>query len=123
MALQTLVNALGQHSTICYPLLLPVLQHCTDLSQVCHQNLWQHPDEWQAQQTACRCGHRGRHLPGASLDHASRMHPLTQADAHTRHPSKRPHSCLPACALSACALMTAQPEVADQGMKGAAAAR
>ena len=34
MALQTLVNALGQQSVQCYPLLAAVLQHCTDVSQV-----------------------------------------------------------------------------------------
>ena len=32
--LQTLVNALGTQSTQCYPVLLPVLRHCTDISQV-----------------------------------------------------------------------------------------
>ena len=36
MALQTLVNALGQQSVQCNSLLLPVLQHCTDASQVPH---------------------------------------------------------------------------------------
>ena len=34
LALQKLVNALGPESPGCYPLLLPILQHSLDISQV-----------------------------------------------------------------------------------------
>ena len=34
VTLQSLVNALGTQSTQCYPILLRVLQYCTDVSQV-----------------------------------------------------------------------------------------
>lgn len=35
LALQRLVNALGAESPSAYPLLIPVLQLCTDPNQVC----------------------------------------------------------------------------------------
>ena len=38
LALQKLVNALGPESPGCYPLLLPILQHSLDISQVSKLN-------------------------------------------------------------------------------------
>ena len=39
LALQRLVNALGTDSPQCYDLLLPILQHCTDINQPDELNL------------------------------------------------------------------------------------
>ncbi|KAK9830439.1 hypothetical protein WJX72_011753 [[Myrmecia] bisecta] len=39
LALQRLVNALGVDSPSCYPLLLPILKHCTDINQPDELNL------------------------------------------------------------------------------------